>query len=336
MAAPLLDPVSVFRLDGRGAAETLEADHLFLPEHREPKPAAEGPGDAFMWAHLNRDERTALNWLKEHSGLDGYVQQALLADDTRPRCTVHGDGAVVILRGVNLHEGAEPEDMISVRFWIEADRVIGVWLRPLYAIADIIDAIERGVAPVTPGDLIAKLALRLIDRMEPTVAELHEEIDHLEEQLLDERDGAAFHGELADIRRRAILLRRFIGPQRDALTTLAIEDLSWLSERDRSRLREAGDRTTRLLEELEAARERAAVVHDQLLEKRAEQMNRYTLVLSVVAAIFLPLSLLTGLLGINVAGIPGAETPWAFAAVTALIVFLGAVEVWLFRRLKLI
>ena len=335
MAEPLLDPVSVFRLDGRGAAEALEPDDLFLPEQREAKPAAEGPGDVFLWAHVHRDEPSALRWLTEHSGLDNHVREALLADDTRPRCTVHGDGAVVILRGVNLHEGAEPEDMISVRFWIEADRVIGVWLRPLYAVADLVDAIERGVAPVTPGDLIAKLALRLIDRIEPTVAELHESIDDLEDQLLEE-EGGALRGRLAEIRRRAIILRRFIGPQRDALTTLAIEDLSWLSERDRSRLREAGDRTTRLLEELEAARERAAVVHDQLLEKRAEQMNRYTLVLSVVAAIFLPLSLLTGLLGINVAGIPGADTPWAFAAVTALIVLLGAVEVWLFRRLRLL
>ncbi len=95
-------------------------------------------------------------------------------------------------------------------------------------------------------------------------------------------------------------------PQRDALSTLAIEDLPWLSERDRSQLREATDRITRLAEELDAIRERAAVVQDQLVERRAEAMNHNMMILAVVAAVFLPLGLLTGLLGINVGGMPGA------------------------------
>ena len=112
--------------------------------------------------------------------------------------------------------------------------------------------------------------------------------------------------------------------------------IGWLSGRDRSRVHEAGDRTTRVAEELESVRERAAIVHDQLLEKRSDKMNRYTLLLTVVASIFLPLGLITGLLGINVGGIPGANTPWAFAAVTALLIGLGGLQLWLYRRMKLI
>lgn len=332
--ALVIDPVRVFLLDGRGSGET--ASLAEIPEPDAPAPREAGPGQDFVWFHFQRDDDRTRAWLEAQSGLDSFVIQALLANDTRPRCTVHGEGAIVNLRGVNLHEGAEVEDMISVRFWIDAQRVVGVWIRPLFAIADVFDAIERGVAPVSPGDLIAKLALRLADRMEPTVAELHERIDDLEDQINAPETTAEPRAELADIRHQAIILRRFIGPQRDALTTLAIEDLAWLGDRDRSRIREAGDRTTRVLEELEAVRERAALVHDQLLERRAEQMNRYTLLLSVVAAIFLPLGLLTGLLGINVGGIPGAQTPWAFAAVTALIVLAGGLEVWLFKRLKLL
>jgi len=332
--ALIIDPVRVFLLDGKGSGEN--ASLAEIPEPDAPDPREAGPGQSFVWLHFHRDDERTRAWLEEESGLDSFVVQALLAKDTRPRCTVHGQGAIVNLRGVNLHEGAEVEDMISVRFWIDGQRVVGVWLRPLFAIVDVFDAIERGVAPVSPGDLIAKLALRLADRMEPTVAELHERIDELEDQINAPETTAEPRAELADIRHQAIILRRFIGAQRDALTTLAIEDLAWLDDRDRSRIREAGDRTTRVLEELEAVRERAAIVHDQLLERRAEQMNRYTLLLSVVAAIFLPLSLLTGLLGINVGGIPGAQTPWAFALVTGLIVLAGGLEVWLFKRLKLL
>lgn len=316
----------IFALDGRGGAakSTLDA------------PVAADAGFTLIWIHQKSGDPAALKWLEAGSGIDSFIHQALTAEDTRPRCTVHGEGAIVNLRGVNLHEGADPEDMISVRLWIEAHRVIGVWRRQLFAADDLFDSIERGVAPVSPGDFIAKLALRLADRMEPTVADLHEQIDDMEDQLEDDSTAAPSRGALADIRRQAIILRRFIAPQRDALNTLAIEDLGWLTERDRSRIREAGDKTTRVAEELESVRERAAIVHDQLLEKRAEQMNRYTLLLTVVASIFLPLGLITGLLGINVGGIPGADNPWAFAIVTALLLGLGGLQVAVYRMIKLI
>ena len=195
---------------------------------------------------------------------------------------------------------------------------------------------ERGTGPVSPGDFAAKLALRLADRAEPVVATLNETVDGLEEAVLGDATPNGLRGQLADVRRTAILLRRYMFPQRDALSTLAIEDLDWLSERDRSKLREATDRITRLAEELDAIRERAAVVQDQLVERRAEAMNRSMLILAVVAAVFLPLGLLTGLLGINVGGMPGAETKWAFWAVCGLLLLTTAFNLWLYRRLKLI
>jgi zinc transporter len=63
-------------------------------------------------------------------------------------------------------------------------------------------------------------------------------------------------------------------------------------------------------------------------------MNKNMYVLSVIAGIFLPLSLIAGLLGINVAGIPGDKWPWAFTAVTGGIFVIGLIEYFLFRRLK--
>tara|TARA_R110000744_G_scaffold230748_2_gene348938 strand:- start:120 stop:506 length:387 start_codon:yes stop_codon:yes gene_type:complete len=125
-------------------------------------------------------------------------------------------------------------------------------------------------------------------------------------------------------------------PQRDALTTLEIEDLEWLTQRDRSRIREAAERVTRLAEELDAIRDRAQVVHDQIMDNRAEAMNRSMLVLSVVAVIFLPLGFLTGLLGINVGGIPGANDPWAFLVVCGLLLLVAVLQIWLFKRVGIL
>lgn len=311
--------MAAFRFAGAGRAERIAMDAL----GSQPVPP-DAPG--FEWAHLKRDDPGTAGLLKA-LGLDPLVVDALLAEETRPRCTIHGDGVILVLRGVNLNPDEAPEDMISIRLWIEARRVIGVSARPLHAVADMIDAAERGQGPATPGEFVAKLVLRLTDRAEPAVAELNEEIDDLEDRLLDPM-GEISRSALSGVRRRAIMLRRYLVPQKDALTTLEIEDLSWMLERDRSRIREAADRVSRLGEELDAIRERAQVVYDEISEMRAERMNRRMLLLTLVAVIFLPLSLLTGLLGINVAGIPGANDPAAFWIVTGLVAGLGLVLLW--------
>ena len=85
-------------------------------------------------------------------------------------------------------------------------------------------------------------------------------------------------------------------------------------------------------EELDAIRDRAQIVHDQIMDHRAEGMNERMLVLSVVAAIFLPLGLITRLLGINVGGVPGADNPHAFALVCGLIVVISLALLWWFRH----
>jgi zinc transporter len=331
-----LPGVVCYALDGRGAAAPMQLDAVGSASSDTSRHESRGKGrPPFVWVHLQREDPRTQGWLENESGLDSYLQAALLADDTRPRCTVHDEGAVIILRGVNLMEGAEPEDMVSVRLWVDRARVIGVWVRPLHAVGDLVGAIERGMAPVSPGEFVAKLAQRLADRTEPHVGELHDELDDFEDALL-EADGAVERGALADVRRRAIRLRRYIGPQRDALTTLSIEDLSWLNERDRSRVREAADKTTRVLEELETVRERASIIQDQIMEARGAKMDRYMVLLSALAAIFLPLTLFTGLLGINVEGIPFAVEPWAFGAVTGLIVLVAVLLTALFRKMKLL
>ena len=302
-------------------------------------PAAPDKGH-LQWFHARWEDPVAGRWLAEDAELSPEVHDALTAPETRPRCTVMqtpgGDGALINLRGVNLHEDAEPEDMISIRIWLESGRIISTWRRPLDALHDLIDGMERGRGPVSPGDFVAKLAVRLADRAEPVVATLNEAVDGMEEAVMGESTPQALRGQLADVRRTAIVLRRFMFPQRDALSTLAIEDVEWLAERDRSKLREATDRITRLAEELDAIRERAAVVHDQLVERRAEAMNHSMLILAVVAAVFLPLGLLTGLLGINVGGIPGAEVEWAFWAVCGILGMATVFNLWLYKRLKLI
>lgn len=326
--APLDDianrpPMIAFRMDGAGKGARLDPATLKLTRQRK----------GFTWVHLHLHDEGAKKWLDE-SGVDLAVLSALTADETRPRCQSHADGILLNLRGVNLNPGAEPEDMISIRMWIEKDRIISVWLRPLFAVQDLYEAIGRNLAPHTPGELVARLSLRLADRAEPVVAALNERIDDMEDQSLTASRPVS-RKELSDVRLMAVLMRRYMFPQRDALTTFEIEDVDWLTTHDRAKIREASDRITRLAEDLDAIRDRAQIVHEQIMDQRAETMNRQMLILAIVAAIFLPLGLLTGLLGINVGGIPGATSPYAFWIVSGLLVVLGVFQIWLFRKLML-
>jgi zinc transporter len=312
--------ICAYLLDGTGSGREVGWDEV-----RSWK-----PDTGLIWVHLDRTNEMAQRWLNS-AGLDSLLCQALLAEETRPRSLAVNDGLLAILRGVNLNPGADPEDMVSLRIWLEAGRVITLRQWRLMAIQDIRSDIAARTGPKDAGDFLVAVADHLIERMAPTINALEEEIDRLEIEVMDTLNHDV-RSRLAGLRRDAISLRRYIAPQREAMSRLLGERTSWLNDRHRARLREVADRVTRYVEDLDAARERAAVTQEELASRVAAQMNQTMYVLSMVAVVFLPLGLLTGLLGINVAGIPGEKNQWAFLIVCLVLVVIVVLEILFFRR----
>lgn len=288
------------------------------------------PQQGLLWIHLNRDSEDSREWLERRSGLDPLVVEAMTAESTRPRCAQIDGGVMLFLRGVNLNPGADPEDMVSVRLWIEQDRIISVRLRRLLSIDDLRSSIDRGHGPTTPGDFVVALSDRLASRMAGVIADIDDEVDSLQDQVL-EAESRRLRSELNNLRRVIIALRRYLAPQRDALSRITHIKLAWMSEREMLHLREEADRVTRYVEDLDAARERAAVTQEELGNRLSEQLNARMYVLSVVAAIFLPLGFLTGLFGINVGGIPLADNPKGFFDIVLVLALISVIQVVLFR-----
>lgn len=284
----------------------------------------------WIWMHLDYSKPAVQQWMQESSGLTHLTAEALLQAETRPRCVPADEGLMVFLRGINLNPGADPEDMVSIRVWVGERRVFTLRMRRTQSVDDLREAIGQGHGPQTPGDFLAMLIDRLLDRANTVIEDLYDQVDELEDMVLVESD---YHQreQLAGIRRQAIALRRFLAPQREALNRLSVERSPILTDEHRLHLREDFDRLTRLVEDLDAARERAMVTHESLVSRIAEQTNQRMYVLSIIAAIFLPLSFVTGLLGINVGGIPGAESALGFAAVVVLMLAI-AVGLWAFFR----
>jgi zinc transporter len=284
----------------------------------------------WLWLHFDYTQPAVQHWLRAESGLTDLTAEALLQAETRPRCVPADAGLMLFLRGVNLNPGADPEDMVSIRVWVGERRIISLRKRRLLTVDDVREAIGRGTGPVTPGDFLLLLVDRLLDRTATVIDALYDRVDEMEDAVLVETN---YHQreELAGIRRQAIALRRFLAPQREALNRLWSERTPLLSDEYRLYLREDADRLTRLIEDLDAVRERAGVIHETLVSRIAEQTNNRMYVLSIVAAIFLPLSFVTGLLGVNVGGIPGADNAAGFTIVVLLMVII-AVGLWAYLR----
>ena len=222
--------------------------------------------------------------------------------------------------------------MVSIRMWLDSGRVITTRRRRLMAVTDLRERLSQARAPASPGELFVVLVRSLVDRMSGVIEDLDAETDSLETQVL-ETPGPAVRTQLAAIRRQAIALRRYLAPQREALNQLQGIELSWLDDRRRANLREVTDRVTRYVEDLDSLRERAAVIQDEVVNRLSGQMNQHMYLLTIVATVMLPLGFITGLLGINVDGIPGSsETPWAFAAVSAGLVVLVGLQLWWLKR----
>ena len=299
--------------------------------HLSPAEASSYAGPGFVWVHLEGTEQEDLAILKGQ-GIPDIAANALVATETRPRCDRFDEGALINIRGPAADECAGSDRLVSIRLWARQGKVNSVTRHPMAATALVIQQMEAGRI-LDPGDLVAAFARAISKQLDPQVADLGDRLDDCESALDDTRNLYRLRTEMARIRSEAIAFRRFVAPDRDALSTLAGLDYPWIAEEDRLHIREAADRFARMTEELEAVRERAALLHEQLTDLRGEMMESRALVISIVAFIFLPLTFVTGLLGMNVEGIPYATKPWAFWGVVGFCLLIGLLVLgWFVRK----
>ena len=254
---------------------------------------SEIPGEQPGWLHLDYGNPEAARWLLQTPLLNDAVRESLLGQSNRPKLVRMGETVLLILRGINHNKDHRPEEMVALRIYITPDLIISSRRRPLLSETDVFNQLKLGGGADSPADWLVEICDALTDRAGEFVEVLHDQILELEEMVLL-RDLPA-NGRLALIRKQLIMIRRYLSPQRDLVARLANEKISWLDEDDRRRL-------------------------------RAYQM-------SVMALLFLPASFLSGLFGVNLGGIPGAESPtafWIFCG--SLLALATGLAIWLKHR----
>ena len=286
------------------------------------------------WGHFDLDNDATRSYLREQSGLDSLIVDAMIAEETRPRFVqLNNDGCLLILRAINFNESEENENMISVRVWIEDKRVITVSHKKLRAAEDVADMIHRGNGAKTTADFCVSLIKQTLSHIDPILVKLDESTEDLEENLPNESEEQAFNL-LSDLKRETLTLRRHLAPERDVIFQLGHASLPFFQRMQSRQVLELHDRISRYVEDLENIRERITSTSEELRSRMAMHMNRTMYMFSLVAVIFLPLTFLTGLFGINVGGIPGSEQPMAFAIFSGIMLFIAVSLVWFFRKIR--
>jgi zinc transporter len=291
--------VTAMGLDGSGGVRLLEPAEAIAP--------GAGP----VWIHIDFANPAAGEWAWNESGFDETIIAAMLDPESRPRCLQHGSGALTMLRGVNLNPGARLEDMISVRIWLEPGRVVTAARRSLRSLTEIREALNRGDGPGAPASFVLELVERLNRYIGEGIEKIEANIDKAEDEI-NLSGGLQSRGAFNHLRRQTAHIRRYLSPQREALDRLSRIGDPLFSAAESIELREQLNSLTLNLEDLDLVRERALVAQEEFLGLLAHEQNARMLVLSIVAAVFLPLSFLTGLMGMNVAGLPGTVNPWSF------------------------
>jgi len=312
-------------LDGKGGGRPISWEDAQVWEPAQP--------DEVLWVHLCRTRTGVKEWLESGLHMPEPTAELLVSDATRPRAFREGDTLVATLRGINFNPGAEPEDMVSMQLWCDGQRVVTLRRLRLQTPRATLAELDAGYGPADAGALITSLVKHMIARMNRSIVDMNDHIDELEEADLEAMGEAAVQ-KISTIRRNCLALKRHMSPQHEALQVISRDSPDWFEVHDRREIAETIHRLRRYLDDLDISKESAVVLQDEIRARSLASSEHTTYLLTIVAAIFLPLGFVTGLLGINVGGMPGMEDPDAFWIVVGLCGLILLFQLFLFWKWK--
>lgn len=290
--------------------------------------------DGFVWVHLDLSVRRARDWLAQASAIPEDLRAEMGASDVRTRLEQHRGVLFGVFTDMQYDIDPDLTEISSVRIFGSERVVISARRHPSRSMDRLRRDIQGGQVLRGAADLIATMLSYLADTVEMAVVELIVSLDEIEDRLLEGRKTTA-REDLGAVRRFAVRLHRHLALKRRAAFQVCARPPAFFAEDDATDLREAIEQLGAVVDDLVSAQERAKLLYEEMAAQQAEDANRNLLILSVLTAVFLPMTLVTGVFGMNVAGLPGLSDVHAFwwtvlgMIVVGLLAFLGL------RRLNL-
>lgn len=293
-------------------------------------PSPDGATKSLECLILDGRSQRDQDWIKGQNGLDQTAREAACTAPVRNGHVQAGSSTVL---GLVRSEEANDDALIGINVLIEADRLLVV----CFGTTSLVEtALTRYAGQEGTGSVprvLANIVNALVRPLESEIARIADTVDHLEDKAM-----AAPEDNLNDavvaVARHVLGLRRYLVPMRDELSFLALNVDELPGLHDPRYLRRAADYPGRLIGALESSQQRINLILDQLRKRDDVRMGRAIYKLTIVGTVFLPLTFVTGLLGINVAGVPGEHDPLAFWMVCGFLVAVAVISILVIRWRK--
>ena len=293
---------------------------------REPKDAkkrVDGDSDP-EWVDLDLEDPDAASWIESHLEVGEDTRGLLLNNKRRNRRVVIPEGLFLSLcYPSGAAEEEEEEAVFRVGVLLTPERILTVRRGRIPSVESLFEAVQNQTESLdSVWEVLTQLVERIAIRIELVLDLAAEGIDALEDRVFEDAAHPPID-EVGQLRRQLILDRRHITSMKRVVEE-SIDDRRFCPDvKEAQELRTAAEAVMRQERTVEFFLERANLIQDQIQSLLSDRMNTATLRLGVVATVFLPLSFLTGLLGINVAGMPGSHNPVAFWVVCAILTVLA-------------
>jgi magnesium transporter len=252
----------------------------------------------------------------------------------RPKVEDYEDRHLIVTQMARLRENRSVElEQLSVI--LGPGWVLTFQERPGDVFEPVRQRIRAGVGSIrrmSPDYLAYALLSAIVDGYFPVVEALGEEIDRLEEEVMERPAPSTLH-QIHEMRRMLISLHRIQWRQRDALGSLLHEELSPFTATVRVYLRDVYDHSVQALDVIETSRDLVVGLMDIYLSTISNRMNEVMKTLTVMASIFIPLTFLAGIYGMNFEYMPELHWRWAYHAVWGvMIVIATGLLIWFRTR----
>jgi zinc transporter len=216
---------------------------------------------------------------------------------------------------------------------IDTHRLVTVCYGTDAIVEEALDRQTTGSVPAGISRILSLLVAALIRPLDSEITLLSDRIDALEDQAMKASEDG-MDDAVVLIGRRALSLRRYLAPMHDEVSYLALNPDELPGSVEAKSLRRAAESLARLVSALDSSHNRVLLILDQLKNRDVSRQARSMHKLTLVATVFLPLTFITGLLGINVAGIPDAHNPLGFWVVCGILLGVAVLAILLIRWRK--
>jgi magnesium transporter len=292
-------------------------------------------GSGVRWINVDDPDPALLHEIGDRFKVHPLALEDVLSAPQRPKVERYADHYFMVLRMLRVREGAAGGiDAEQVSIFFGHDWVITLQER---AGGDAFEAVReairqaRGRVREAASDYLAYLLLdAVIDSLFPVLETVSDRVEAVETEAL--RPGPRTLRELQRARHLVLALRRAIWPTREAIAVFQREDNPLISAETRVFLRDSHDHAVQALELVEALREMLADMMDIYLSAQNQRLNEVMKVLTVIATLFIPLTFIASIYGMNFEHMPELHWPWGYAYVLGLMAVTAGVMLLFFRR----